>query len=325
MQRLLILFLIFCSFESIAAEELKTICGRLDLVDKNLFVSEKPESPSRVTYLLMGNGLELLQPRIGVTIEVTGEVEMDSAHRGIITLHDYQILTLPDPKHDPSDQEKWVAFTAEKAGSKGVYLIKPDGTELKKVSMMNGEYSNLQWSLDGRALLFEYKNEAMEKTQLYQYSLDKDRAAPHNPNLAKPQLLWLDRGISPDGETRIISRPHGEKSRLVAINLLTGAEEHLTDGQSNDTHPKWSRDGQKILFLSDRTGQPQIQVMTWPGKKVETIKTAKPIADAIAWSKDQKKVYFLSDQSLHCQAIAGGQAEKLTESDYNCLELSVSP
>ena len=48
-------------------------------------------------------------------------------------------------------------------------------------------------------------------------------------------------------------------------DLATKAVTRLTDTASNNADPKWSADGEKIYFLSDRSGSMQVWEMTPAG------------------------------------------------------------
>ena len=44
-------------------------------------------------------------------------------------------------------------------------------------------------------------------------------------------------------------------------DLLSNELIRITDHPAIDTEPAWSRDGRSLVFMSDRTGQPQIYQM----------------------------------------------------------------
>ena len=69
----------------------------------------------------------------------------------------------------------------------------------------------------------------------------------------------------------------------------------LTDNGHGDVQPAWSPDGQKIAFVSDRTGDAEIFVMNADGTDVVQL-TNNPAADVEpSWSPDGKSIAF-----YHC-------------------------
>ena len=85
-----------------------------------------------------------------------------------------------------------------------------------------------------------------------------------------------DPQISPDGKKVIYVRQFSDimtdkrYSNLWIINFDGSEHRPLTTGHYNDSSPRWSPDGTKIVFTSDRDGSPQIY-MRW----MDTGQTAK--------------------------------------------------
>src|SRR5882757_7543505 len=61
---------------------------------------------------------------------------------------------------------------------------------------------------------------------------------------------WTSLDVSPDGKT-IVFDMMGD---LFTVPITGGKAEPLTQGISFDSHPRWSPDGKKVLFSSDRSG-----------------------------------------------------------------------
>ncbi|MFY7874667.1 MAG: TolB family protein, partial [Pirellula sp.] len=79
--------------------------------------------------------------------------------------------------------------------------------------------------------------------------------------LADPQL-------SPDGKfavyqvTEILDPAKNQKqTQLWLVDLSKQTSRQLTRSGKSDTHPRWSPDGTKILFESNRSGSSQLYVL----------------------------------------------------------------
>ena len=91
-----------------------------------------------------------------------------------------------------------------------------------------------------------------------------------------PEVMWKmsragSSSLSPDGKTLLYAQTDynmAENRGVTTIwveDLATKAVTRLTDTASNNADPKWSADGEKIYFLSDRSGSMQVWEMTPAG------------------------------------------------------------
>ncbi len=104
-----------------------------------------------------------------------------------------------------------------------------------------------------------------------------------------------DPQLSPDGKSVIFVRRHitDEKkyrSKLY-IQTLTDKQMHpFTQGESNDTNPRWSPNGKTIAFVSDRSGKNQIWTIPAKGGEAKQITFLKNGASNPLWSPDSQQV-----------------------------------
>ncbi|MFO8060848.1 MAG: S9 family peptidase [Bacillota bacterium] len=79
---------------------------------------------------------------------------------------------------------------------------------------------------------------------------------------------------------------------LHLIDLPGGESRPLTVGEHSNTAPRWSPDGRRIAFLSDRSGENQIWIMNTEGGEPWRVKTQQTPAGPVAWSPDGSALAF---------------------------------
>ena len=104
------------------------------------------------------------------------------------------------------------------------------------------------------------------------------------------------------GQTRLSSRPkvvfgsarNGKNHDIYAMDLDGSNQTRLTTSSAYDDEPKWSPDGTRIAFMSDRDGNFEIYSMNADGSNQSRL-TNNPAADGFpAWSPDGTKIAFVS-------------------------------
>lgn len=125
--------------------------------------------------------------------------------------------------------------------------------------------------------------------------------AARQPFSTQDFWLWRTAGdarIQPDGALVVYSESRNDRPRnLVFTNLwladTSGRQlRQLTQGDWQDTSPRWSPDGTRVAFLSTRGGQPEIWVRPVKNGEDREVTRAGPVPLALAWSPDGKSIAF---------------------------------
>ncbi|WP_086476987.1 S9 family peptidase [Arenibacter amylolyticus] len=108
-----------------------------------------------------------------------------------------------------------------------------------------------------------------------------------------------DPQISPDGTKVIYVRNFKDimtdknLSNLWMINFDGSNNRPLTTGNHNDTYPRWSHDGKKIIFKSNRADDKTKLYMMWlDTREYVAITNSTEVPRDVAWSYDDKHLAF---------------------------------
>ena len=151
------------------------------------------------------------------------------------------------PRWSPDGSE--IAFISNRTDEKQaeIYMIPFDGGEARKLTMSKGQIMGFEWSPDGKRLVMMFRKQDKEVLER-----EKDEQ--------KKKLGVVDRHI-----TRIFFKMDGsgylpkERVHLWLVDAKTGKARQLTKGEIHDeVNPAWSPDGKSILFVSNRTDDPDL-------------------------------------------------------------------
>ena len=104
--------------------------------------------------------------------------------------------------------------------------------------------------------------------------------------------------ISPDGQTVLFSRGYVDimsdrsRSNLWRIGVDGSRLRQVTDGAWSDSSPVWSPDGERIAFLSDRSGSTQLHVMWVDTRESLQLTRLSRSPGSIRWSPDGTEIAF---------------------------------
>jgi len=108
-----------------------------------------------------------------------------------------------------------------------------------------------------------------------------------------------DPQISPDGtkvayvRTVIDEKTKEYRSNIWVVPTDESSEpKQFTCGPKSDTSPRWSPDGTKLAFVSDRNGKKQIFVMSTQGGEAYQVTKMRRGAQNPVWSPDGRKIAF---------------------------------
>jgi Tol biopolymer transport system component len=139
--------------------------------------------------------------------------------------------------------------------------------------------------------------------------------------------------IKPEKGKLVFASYRAEYRNRHIFTILTNGSElrQLTDGPADDYAPRWSPDGKKVAFVSNRDGYPEIYVMDADGKNVTRLTDNPEKDDSPDWSPNGKQIIFSSNRdgnyNLYLMSAEGEKAgiSQLTDTKFDELDPSISP
>jgi len=192
----------------------------------------------------------------------------------------------------------WLYFSSNRGGSMNLWRVAIDERsgavtgEPERVTTPATYAHDLAFSRDGNRLV--YVSTLVEQELL---RIPFDPATGRNTGPAEPVIRDL-RGasfpqVSPDGRWLVYTRSQQQED--VVLSTLDGGEQRtLTDDPARDRFARWSPDGERVAFYSDRDGGYEVWIVDRDGSGLRRV-THDPEQGSARfgiWSPDGKRLLF---------------------------------
>lgn len=159
--------------------------------------------------------------------------------------------------------------------------------------------------------------------QLFRVALSESEAAPAMRPVDTGAAVRCnnDHGISPDGETIVLSSHHGGKGSEIYLMPVAGGELRKVSPQAPSWWHGWSPDGARLAYVAARGAGP-IDVYTLPiaGGPELRLTQGEGHCDGPDYSADCSQIYYNCDRDGHAQiwvmAADGTNQRKLFADEY---------
>src|SRR5258707_8198097 len=162
----------------------------------------------------------------------------------LATRHPSRTAAENDPTGNPlwSPDGKWLAFDGRHDDKSGLFVARPDGSEIAFLTSTKGTNSPLPgtgkevtWSPDSKQIAFISSTPGAEAAQ-----------ASGDPMVITRYLYKPDAG---EGKTRFNDN---QRLHIFVVDISSKQVRQLTRGETDEHSIDWSPDGREILFVSNR-------------------------------------------------------------------------
>ena len=271
----------------------------------------------------------------------------------------YKIKSISDPQVSPDG--KWVAYvlstpdSAKDKSNADIWMISWDGTESVKLTASADGENHPRWSPDGKYLTFLSSRYDTKSSQIWRMDRRGGEAEKltelkysisdfiWSPDSKKILLTIHDQESSDEAEKKksakpiVIDRYHfksdgdgyleRKRDHLYLFDVESKKLDTLTRGDFDEENPSWSPDSKKIVFVSNRSADPDRsnnndlwvieakkgaaikQLTQWKGS--DSNPAFSPDGKWIAYLKSQLEDYSMYDQSQLAVIPSDGGTPKI--------------
>ncbi len=210
-----------------------------------------------------------------------------------------------------SPDGKWIAYISDKTGEYEIYVVNPNGKEeaIKLTTHKDGYRHTLKWSPDSKKIAYTDQLLTLYYIDVATKAITKiDKEEFENVDVSQDVKSIYDYSWSPD--SRFITYSKMNKDfvyQLYVYNLETKVINGLSNGLFSDSRPVFTKDGDYIIFVSNRRFEPTYCDIEW-----EMVYQKVAGIYAIALRKDVKSILpYKSDEELAVDAPKASAAPQI--------------
>ena len=182
------------------------------------------------------------------------------------------VTRLTDTRGNISSYPKWspdarrIAFSSGQSGNGEIYVMNADGSDLTQLTHSDRDDSNPAWSPDGRRIAF---------------------MSGRPGDLVLPGALAMM-----NADSSGLAQLAADIFDIYLVNADGSDLTQLTDDAGRDFFPSWSPDGQSVVFMSDRDGDPDIYLVNADGSGLTQLTHNGELEFFPNWSPDGQRILF---------------------------------
>ncbi len=288
----------------VAQTDTSTIQAEL-LVSPSLFsspsVSSIPENPPTVTATT--TPIEPIPPGwIAFGDNIFGSIDIIQTNgigrRSIVE----SVIQPGQPVWSPDGQ--WIAFLGSSYNyGRQIYLVRPDGSELKQLTFSHEYKNTFSWSPDGQSIVYSQvtnagKDPELSEVDLFIYEIDPPRIRQLTDT---PGVYEHTPAYSPSGDAIAFTsvgkddQPH--IFQLMVMNLDGTNAKQILETPINVYAFAWSPDGKQIVFISSETETDfyacdDLYLVNLDGGDPKRLTTSHECNASLSWSPNGEWITF---------------------------------
>lgn len=173
-----------------------------------------------------------------------------------------------------------IAFSLSPASSRDdneIYVVRPDGTHLRKLTTEKGVQHQPTWSPDG-AWIYFLSGDGKEVHGIWRLSWETGA----REQITTGRRFHFDVAVAADGRLAF-SNNHSGNYEIWVLDPK-GEAQALTDHPAVDAYPAWSPEGESLIFESSRGGQLDLwRVSAEGGDSVRLTESAEGARRPVWW------------------------------------------
>ncbi len=183
---------------------------------------------------------------------------------------------------------RFLYYISARAGTSGVWRVKIDERtgrafgQPESVPIHTSEPVHLTRSADGRSIVWA---DARPSRQVLRIAFDSDARITRGDvqDVMPGAAAWADAEPSPDGSALLLSSSDGD----IHLSPQNGADiRTLAAGPAVDRFPRWSPEGRRIAFQSDRSGANKVWLINADGTGLRILSRVGAELHRPVWSSD---------------------------------------
>jgi dipeptidyl aminopeptidase/acylaminoacyl peptidase len=206
----------------------------------------------------------------------------------------------PEGESNPrwSPDNRYLSFVSGRYESKGgqIWLLDRAGGEAVRLTSLKGGVAEYEWSPDGTRIA------------VVSHDPDPEEGKPDSLKTSSPKPIVIDRyAFKRDGDGYLDRR----RDHIWIVDVATKKAEQLTTGDFDDRQVRWSPDGKRLAFVSEREGDPDrannsdiYVVDATPGATPVRLTSWRGPDAGPVWSPDGARIAYLQGSEPELSAYA---------------------